>query len=157
MLVNFNPCAQAMTTPSHTPMDKRLETFLAGQSVLTLAKAVDNQPHCAPCYYAYIPKEHLLVFKSDLDTQHIENALQNHRVAGSILPDKLEKMRTIGVQFTGRFLLPEGLLKSMAENAYLAKFPFATLFRGKIWVIELEKVKFTDNTPVIGKKILWER
>ena len=37
------------------------------------------------------------------------------------------------------------------------KFPLAGIFRGDIWVIELSHIKFTDNTLVFGKKMLWER
>jgi uncharacterized protein YhbP (UPF0306 family) len=138
-------------------MDERIVAFLQEQSVINFATSVNNQPYCASCYYAYIPGDELLVFKSDTDTKHIEDALKNNKVAGTIVPDKLIKAKIQGIQFTGIFKAGEGGFGDMAKKAYLSKFPVAGLFRGTIWVIELSKVKFTDNTLVFGKKILWER
>ncbi len=138
-------------------MDERIVAFLEEQSVINFATSVNNQPYCASCYYTYVPGNELLVFKSDVDTKHIEDALKNNNVAGTVVPDKLIKAKIQGIQFTGIFKAGEGAVGEMAKKAYLSKFPVAGLFRGNIWIIELSKVKFTDNTLVFGKKILWER
>jgi len=138
-------------------MDEHIATFLKEQTVVNFATSVNDIPYCASCYYAYVPGEELLVFKSDTDTKHIEDALKNSNVAGTVLPDKIITAKIKGIQFSGLFKAMEGSQGDKAKKAYLSKFPVAGLFRGTIWVIELSRVKFTDNTLVFGKKILWER
>jgi len=138
-------------------MDERIEAFLKEQTVVNIATSVNNQPYCASCYYAFIPNENLIVFKSDPDTKHIEDALANNQVAGTVIPEKIVQAKIKGVQFTGVFKPASGSAGDKAKKGYLSKFPVAGLFRGDIWMIELTKVKFTDNTLVFGKKILWER
>jgi uncharacterized protein YhbP (UPF0306 family) len=138
-------------------MPEPIVAFMDESSVITIATSIDNHPYCAACYFAYVPGEHLLAFKSDSDTKHIEDALQNKFVAGSILPDKIVKAKPKGIQFTGVFNKAEGNIGENAKSAYNKKFPLARIFRGEIWVIELSKLKFTDNTLVFGKKTMWER
>jgi uncharacterized protein YhbP (UPF0306 family) len=139
------------------PLDKSISDFLMDQSVVTIATSIKNQPYCASCYYAFVPGNNLLVFKSDSDTKHIEDALTNNTVAGTILPDKIVKAKPKGIQFTGIFMKAEGSTGKKAKHAYLKKYPVAGIFRGDIWVIEISKIKFTDNTLIFGKKTLWER
>ncbi|MES2647410.1 MAG: pyridoxamine 5'-phosphate oxidase family protein [Bacteroidota bacterium] len=138
-------------------MPEQIAAFLHDSSVVTIATSIDNHPYCAACYFAYVPEEHLLAFKSDIDTKHIEDALQNNFVAGSILPDKIVRSMPKGIQFTGEFYKAEDDIGEKAKWAYLKKFPVSGIFRGDIWVIALSKIKFTDNTLVFGKKSLWER
>ena len=138
-------------------MPEEIAAFLHDASVVTLATAIDNQPYCAACYFAYVPEEEMLAFKSDSDTKHIEDALHNNMVAGSILPDKIVKTKPKGIQFTGEFFKAEDEIGEKAKWAYLKKYPVAAIFRGDIWVIALSKVKFTDSTLVFGKKLIWER
>ena len=144
----------AQNTP---PMPEQIVEFFNDSSVVTIATSVDNYPYCATCYFAYVPEERALAFKSDSDTKHIEDALTNNHVAGSILPDKIAKAKPKGIQFTGTFYKAEGNSGDLAKKAYLKKFPIAGIFRGDIWIIELSKIKFTDNTLVFGKKLMWER
>lgn len=138
-------------------MNEYIAAFLQEQSVVSIATTVNDEPYCASCYYAFEPTENLLVFKSDSDTKHIEDALRNNHVAGTVLPDKITKAKVKGVQFNGLFMKAEGAVGKKAKETYLRKFPVASIFRGDIWVIELSRVKFTDNTLVFGKKLLWER
>src|SRR5688572_27406577 len=144
----------ATTNTSASPvMNEHIAAFLKEQSVISIATTVNDEPYCASCYYAFEPSQNLLVFKSDSDTKHIENALKNNLVAGTILPDKIVKAKVKGVQFNGKFMKAEGSIGSKAKETYLKKFPVAGLFRGDIWVIEISRVKFTDNTLVFGKKL----
>lgn len=146
----------AHTSPTIQP-DEKIIDFLLSNSVVSIATSVRNQPYSASCYYAYVEGEAFLAFKSDSDTRHIEEALQNNKVAGTILPDKIVKAKPQGIQFTGTFMKAEGETGKKAKEAYLRKYPVAGIFRGDIWMIELEHIKFTDNTLVFGKKLLWER
>ena len=138
-------------------MPEQIAAFLEEQSVVTIATSKDHQPYCASCYYAFVPDENLLAFKSDSDTRQIEEALQNNLTGGTVLPDKITQAKPQGVQFMGVFRKAEGEVGDIAKKAYLRKYPVAGIFRGEIWVIELSKIKFTDNTSAFGKKTLWER
>jgi uncharacterized protein YhbP (UPF0306 family) len=139
-------------------MPEQIVEFLNVASVATVATSIDDHPYCAPIYYAYVPEAQLLAFKSDSDTKHIEDAIHNNLVAGSILPDKIESNKPKGIQFTGVFYKAEANeISEKAKSAYLKKFRAAGIFRGDVWLIELSKVKFTDNTLVFGKKLQWER
>jgi uncharacterized protein YhbP (UPF0306 family) len=147
-----------MSTSTNSPaMPEQIASFLEEQSVVTIATSIDNQPYCASCYLAFEPGYNLLEFKSDSDTRHIEEALQNNLVGDTVLPDKITQAKPKGVQFTGVFSKAEDSVGDKAKKAYLRKYPVAGIFRGDIWVIELSKIKFTDNTLVFGKKTLWER
>ena len=144
---------------NNTPeMPEEIVAFLQDSSVVTIATSIDNHPYCAACYFAYVPEAQLLAFKSDIDTKHIEDAIHNNVVAGSILPDKIESNKPKGIQFTGVFYKAENNeIGEKAKSAYLKKFRAAGMFRGDVWLIQLSKVKFTDNTLLMGKKLMWER
>lgn len=137
--------------------DEKIIEFLKENSVINIATSINNQPHCASCYYAFVEGDNYIAFKSDADSRHIDEAMQNNKVAGTILPDKIVKAKPKGIQFTGTFLKADSGIGKKAKEAYLRKYPLAGIFRGDIWMIELEHIKFTDNTLVFGKKILWER
>lgn len=138
-------------------MDKKIQSFLEGQKNLTFCSAVKNMPYCANCFYAYLNEGNYIVFKSDKGTTHIVNALANDNVAGTVIPD-LDKTGTIkGVQFTGKFIVPEGELLEQAKKKYYIKFPFAIVVPGDFWAIELISIKMTDNMLGFGKKLAWEK
>lgn len=137
-------------------MDEKIQFFLDGQKNLSFCTAVDNTPHCASCFYSYVSEGNFIVFKSDKNTMHIINALINDKVAGTILPD-VDKVGTIrGIQFSGKFIVPEGGLLVNAKKKYYGKYPFALAMGGDLWAIELQFVKMTDNTLGFGKKTIWE-
>ena len=138
-------------------IDERILSFLAMHTNLTLAVSENNYPYCANCFYAYSEKKNLLIFKSNLDTKHIAIALRNDNVAGAITPDKLDKTRIQGIQFTGKISKAEGEFLTTAKNAYYKKYPFALAFAGELWIIELNFLKFTDNKLGFGKKIEWKK
>ncbi len=144
------------TQTSIAMVDKRIVSFLQAQTVLTMATSADNIPYCAACFYAYSEKHNCLVFKSSSDTAHIVQGLNNRRVAGSVLPDKLITGKVKGVQFAGNFTMAEGDLQSDLQKEYYKRYPFALAMGGDLWVIELSWIKFTDNTLGFGKKVVWE-
>lgn len=147
----------AYTAADGPAIDERIVKFIEAASVLNFATSVKDAPYCASVYFAYEPTHHWFIFKSDPDTKHIEQALQNTAVAGTILPDKIDKLVVKGIQFTGTFMQPDSGTLDLAKSVYLKKYPIATIFRGDIWIVEVHKIKYTDNTPIVGKKILWER
>jgi uncharacterized protein YhbP (UPF0306 family) len=141
----------------HTPLDKPISLFIQSQTALTMATCLENIPSCASCFYAFLEKHDAVVFKSDRDSNHIIEAIQNKHVAGAIVPDKSEVGKIKGVQFNGIFIEPKGDLLNEAKIAYYKKFPFAIAVKGELWIIELTSVKYTDNTLGFGKKLKWEK
>lgn len=138
-------------------MDKKIVSFIEGQKNLTLCTSVNNTPHCASCFYAYVSEDNCIVFKSHKNTTHIVNALINDKVAGTIIPD-IDKIGTVkGIQFVGKFNVPSGDFAEQVKKKYYGKYPFALAMAGDIWAIELLSVKMTDNTLGFGKKLCWDK
>ncbi|HEY4799604.1 MAG TPA: pyridoxamine 5'-phosphate oxidase family protein [Bacteroidia bacterium] len=138
-------------------VDKRVVSFFHSSTNLTLATCVNNIPYCANCFYAYDESKNYLVFKSDPETNHIRQAIKNNQVAGTILPDKLEKAKIKGIQFNGNFIDWKKEDMESLKNVYYKKYPFARAFSGEMWGIELTYIKMTDNTLGFGKKIEWKK
>lgn len=138
-------------------MDKKIEDFIKEQKNLTICTTVNDIPICANCFYSYMEAGNFLIFKSNRKTQHITNALINHNVAGTILPDITKTGRIKGVQFSGKFIIPTDDLLAKAQKIYYTKHPFALPMLGELWMISLVFVKMTDNTMGFGKKIIWQK
>ncbi|MCX6311197.1 MAG: hypothetical protein NT084_06110 [Bacteroidetes bacterium] len=138
-------------------MESAISSFINSQTNLTYCTCIGDVPHCANCFFAWNEELNALIFKSDNTTRHIQEALKNNHVAGTILPDKLEKGKIKGIQFSGTFLIPTAENLNIAKESYYNKYPFARVIPGEIWAILLEEIKMTDNTLGFGKKLLWER
>lgn len=117
----------------------------------------DNSPYCFSAYYAFSATDGLLHFKSSPDTTHGKMIEQNPNVAGTILPDKLVKLTTRGIQFTGTVLHGNEPQSKDSANSYYKVFPMAHAVPGQVYTIQLETIKMTDSTLGFGKKILWAR
>ena len=138
-------------------IDERIRSFLSAHTNLTLAVSENDQPYCANCFFSFAEKKNLLIFKSSLETTHISITLRNDKVAGTIIPDSLDKTRIQGIQFTGKIAQAKGDDLTTAQNSYYKKYPFAIAFAGELWAIELLSIKFTDNKLGFGKKLEWKK
>lgn len=137
--------------------DKIILEFLKKHHVLTLATAINNEPWCANCFYSFLKDEMILVFTSDEKTKHIQDALQNNIVAGSIVLETSVVGKIQGIQLTGILTESSGELGSKEQISYLKRFPFAVLSNTKLWMFRIKTVKMTDNRLGFGKKLYWER
>jgi len=137
-------------------LDEKIVKFITKHHVLTLATAVQNKPYCANCFYAFMHNEKMLVFTSDYETKHIQDAKENQTVAGSIVLETNIVGKIQGIQFTGTLTEPEGELLEIAKHAYLKRFPFAILMKTTLWVLKLDFIKMTDNRLGFGKKLIWK-
>ena len=146
-----------MSTQLTEKQEKRIWSFASEQTVLNFATSVDDVPWCASCFYVFNDQNKLLVFKSDKETRHIEEALRNDQVAGTILPNKFKPTQVIGIQFQGKMIVSNEELLAHAKKLYYQKYPYAKVMAGDIWVVELTYVKFTDNQLGFGKKLIWKR
>ena len=114
----------------------------------------DGHPYCFNCFYVFDAENGSIYFKSSAETFHGQCMLNNANVAGTILPDKLNKLALKGIQFTGRIICDE-VVKEKANSKYHREYPLALAMPGDIWTIKLLSAKLTDNSLGFGKKIKW--
>ncbi len=138
-------------------MHKRIVNFIKKHHVLTLATQKDGQPWCAQCFYAYDREKQALIFLSDQDTRHINEIDHSNKVAASIVLETKIIYKIRGLQIEGTVCLAEGEDKREAKKIYLRRFPFAVLKNTKLWVLEMNTIKMTDNRLGFGKKLRWSR
>jgi uncharacterized protein YhbP (UPF0306 family) len=138
-------------------MDKEIVDFVELNKVATIACAEGGIPYCFNCYYSFIENEGLLIYKSSYGTRHEEIMQVNKSVAGTIIPEQIEVAVIKGIQFQGMQLNDNFDIGLKASASYYLKFPFAMAVPGKLYVIELHEIKFTDNTRGFGFKQHWKK
>lgn len=139
-------------------MYEHIAAFISNQSSASIC-CIDEQdkPYCFSCFYAFSQEEGLLYFKSSAHSRHAVLLNLNHCIAGTILPDKLNKLHIKGIQFEGQVLRAENPLVKKSLTNYLRKHPVALAMPGEVWTIQLDNIKMTDSTLGFGKKISWQR
>lgn len=139
-------------------MKDPIDTYISKQTAASIC-CIDEKgvPYCFSCFYAYNSKDHLLYYKSSRDTRHSILLMNHSQVAGTILPDKLQKLLVKGVQFEGILLSEEDPLAQNAAAQYYLKNPMAMAIPGIVWTIRIDNIKMTDSSLGFGKKIGWQR
>jgi uncharacterized protein YhbP (UPF0306 family) len=134
-------------------MDERIIHFIKSQTCATIC-CVDeqNRPYCFNCFYAFDDQKHLLYFKSSLKTYHATVLKKNPVVAGTILPDKLNKLFPRGVQLQGEIMNYLDPLLEDASSAFHKKYPFALGIQGEVFAVKITIVKLKEN-----KLTQWQR
>ncbi len=146
------------TQPTMESILQHINHFVEGQTVANVCCHDDQGAlHCFSCYYAYDAEDLLLYFKTSDDTLHMQLLAKHPEVAGTILPDKLNKMKVQGIQFSGVLLNPSDSEAKQAGKRYHAKYPFSVAMEGKVRIIRFNWVKMTDNTLGFGTKLVWDR
>ena len=135
--------------------DKKIIEFINEHHVLTLAVSNNNIPYCANCFYSFVESERMLVFTSDENTRHIKDAINNKTVGGSIVLETKAVGKIQGIQFNGVLKELDGETLKKAKKSYLKRFPYAVLKQTKLWAVELQYIKMTDNRLGFGKKLIW--
>lgn len=137
--------------------DKKIVRFFEKHHVLTMASVFDNDPWCANCFYVYNMEGNSIVFTSDNDTKHIQYALKNPNVAGSVVLETTIIGKIQGMQFSGVLSKAKGKDLKIAKEKYLKRFPIATLMNTNLWILSLTFIKMTDNRFGFGKKMIWKK
>ncbi len=139
-------------------MTDKISDYIKEQSCANVC-CVDElaKPYCFNCFYAYNADEQLLYYKSSLDTKHSGIVTIHSAIAGTILPDKLNKLQVRGLQFEGEVLPFDHPLAKTASTFYHKKNPVALAMPGEVWTIQINKLKFTDTALGFGKKLNWTR
>ena len=138
-------------------MESRIKNFINNQKAASICCIdAEQHPYCFTVFYALDPENQLLYYKSSHNSYHGHVMEEGSKVSGTILPEKLNTLAIKGIQFTGTMLALDDPL-SNAGPVYYGKFPFATAMPGEIWTIQLETIKFTDNSLGFSKKLHWKR
>lgn len=138
-------------------IDHEITSFINENKVATLCTSNNNEPYCFNCYYSFMEQDGMLVYKSSTDTKHDKMLLQNHNVAGTIIPENVDVVSIRGIQFEGLLMNDCFDLGIKISASYYLKYPFAMAMPGKLFAIQLNRIKFTDNTRGFGFKQKWER
>lgn len=143
--------------PREAP-DPRILKFIRRHHVLTLASIGDtdderNELWCCNLFYAYTDRfpYPALVFTSGADTLHARHFSQHPEVAGSIVLESRVVGRLQGLQLQG--IVRKG--DKTAREIYLRRFPYAAVILKELWVLEITRLKYTDNTLGFGTKLNW--
>ena len=139
------------------PIDSKIIEFINEHHVLTLSTSMNNTPYCAHCFYVFDEENMRLIFTSDIETNHAQQVEINSNVAVGIALETTMVGQIRGIQITGKAQSLEGKEEKLAFKIYLKKFPFAILKKTKMWSVEIEYFKFTDNRLGFGKKIIWTK
>jgi len=138
-------------------MDQNISAFIGEQKVATVACIDGQAPYCFNCYYAFLEQDGLLIYKSSFNSKHEKILQQNKQVAGTIIPEQIDLATLRGIQFEGNMLEDDFQLNLKISAAYYLRFPFAMSVPGKLYAVQLENVKFTDNSKGFGFKQHWSR
>ena len=134
-----------------------ISDFISNNQVSTVCFSDSNSnPYCINCFFVFDLKNKLLIFKSSPGTNHHEMIIPDSLVAGTILPEKIDVMKLKGIQFTAKIISEVEIENLNSASNYYFKNPFAVAIPGYIWAVQLQTIKFTDNTLVFGKKTKWE-
>jgi uncharacterized protein YhbP (UPF0306 family) len=139
-------------------MNITISDFLKNQTCASIC-CIDEQgqPYCFTCFYAFHYEEGLLYFKSSANSHHSALMKLNPTIAGTILPDKLNKLQVKGIQFEGTALDAQHPLAKQSLGNYLKQHPLALAMPGEVWTIRINSIKMTDSTLGFGRKINWTR
>ena len=135
-------------------MDKRIIKFIKKHHLLSLATSSDNVPYSSSCFYIYLEIENMLIFASEEKTKHIQDCLKQPIVAGTIALESILITKIKGVQFKGNII---EITDDSLREKYIKRFPLALFISFKLWGIELNYIKMTDNSFGFGEKLIWEK
>ncbi|MDD4506384.1 MAG: pyridoxamine 5'-phosphate oxidase family protein [Sulfurospirillaceae bacterium] len=130
-------------------INPKIVNFINKHHLLTLATSCENKPYCASCFFVFEQKVPCFVIATDEKTRHGSEALLNPRVAGTIALETNMVGKIQGIQFNGTFRVA-----TVGEKmTYFKRFPYALAMNPSLWSIDIETMKFTDNTLGFGKKL----
>ena len=139
-------------------MNTVITRFLQQQTCATICVMEEKgKPYCFSCFYAFDAEKGLFCFKSSAESYHSKLLRINPLVAGTVLPDKLNKLLVRGVQFDGLVVNEQDRLTENASFLYHKRYPLALTIKGETTTIRIDRIKMTDGTKGFGKKIFWDR
>lgn len=138
------------------PIPDKLKDFLQENKISTVCFTDhENNPYCINCFYTFDEERCILIFKSSHGTTHQKYTKPAARVSGTILPGVIDTLKLKGMQFTGEIMDKDEIEKFQFNLKYLKQFPMSIALPGYIWAVNLNFLKFTDNTLGFGNKTIW--
>jgi len=131
--------------------EDKINVFIEKHHVLSLATFLDGEVSVCSLFYAYSKEKHCFVVASSDETTHIKHINKNENIAGNIVLETKKIIKIQGLQFRGNFL---NLEDKELKKLYFKTFPSAKIMNPKLWKIEVNHFKMTDNTLGFGKKII---
>jgi len=145
-----------MIPATGTAIGKEILELITHSKVATVCCSRDNTPHCFNCFYAVLEQEGCIVFKSSETTTHMQIISANSRVAGTIIASETSLTKVEGLQFEGA-IDAANALAGPAARAYYLRYPFAVAMPGRIWILQLNTIKYTHTSHGITHKSAWQR
>ena len=136
---------------------QKITDFIKRHHVITIATENNGQPWCFNAFYAFDKETQSFVITSHDDTRHIQEVLQNKKVAGSVVLETEIVGKVQGLQFSGEMTFCEDEDEKQAKKVYIKRFPLTTLTPKILWRISIYNAKYTDNTLGFGKKLTWDK
>jgi len=135
-----------------------IHKFISNQTVASICCTNGNgELHAFCCYFAFDAAAGLLYFKTGEQNQHMKWMQEHPQIAGTILPDKLNKLQVKGIQLNGTLLPVGDVATQQASKRYHIKYPLALAMQGTVQTIRIDQLKMTDNSVGFGTKLVWER
>lgn len=131
----------------------KIKEFIDEHHVMSLATSDVDELSVCSLFYAYSNEKNSFVVASSDDTLHIKHIGKNKRIAGNILLETKTVGKIQGLQFRGDFIPLEDL---ELKKLYFKNFPYALALSPKLWQIQVNYFKMTDNRLGFGKKIIWQ-
>jgi uncharacterized protein YhbP (UPF0306 family) len=139
-------------------MNEHIFRFLKQQTCATICCTdTEGNPYCFNCFYAFNQEDKLLYFKSSPDAYHSKLLVKKSVIAGTVLPDKLDKLMTKGIQLQGKVLDHLHPLALGASVDYHKKHPIALAMKGEVFTIFLDSIKMKDSHLGFGNSMVWKR
>lgn len=138
-------------------INKKILEFISKNQVATICFTnSSNKPYCINCFYHFDDRLAILIVKSSYGTSHDAYVKSNKPTSGTIIADQIELSKLKGIQFTGSILDQQQINELKLNVSYVKKFPLSVAMPGYVWGIQLEYLKFTDNSFGFGNKIVWK-
>ena len=137
-------------------VDTEILDFIAHNNIASVCCSADNVPYCFNCFYSVLKDELCIVFKSSADTKHVQILADNHLVAGTVIDSDISLARVVGIQFEGVNIEDDRKAMKAAKSYYL-RYPFAIAMPGRLWVLELNAIKYTSTINGLKHKLEWSR
>ncbi|MCF6173004.1 MAG: hypothetical protein L3J44_04385 [Campylobacteraceae bacterium] len=134
-------------------MDKKIIDFIQKHHVLGCSFFYKEIIHSASCFYIFLNHPPRFIIASNKDTLHIRLAQKNSKVSGVIHLETKQIGKIQGVQYNG--ILTKA--NTQEKQAYLKRYPYAIALKPQLWHIDIENIKFTDNTLGFGKKLEFKK
>ncbi len=134
-------------------MDRRIVGFIQKHQVLSCSFFYKETIHSVSCFYLFLNNPPRFIVASNINTLHIELALKNPKVSGTIHLETKVIGKIQGLQYRGIW----SEANQQEKKTFLKRYPYALALKPKFWRIDIEYLKFTDNTLGFGNKLEFKK